>query len=1088
MNLKRAIVYVSEAEKEKKRTIEETVSSVLATYPNSLLVELDADQINSLESQGLNLEIQEGSRMIRLRAVEFDTSEKAPSPPQILTLSAAEMEEKRNYWIVQFVGPVKSEWREKIEELGGKLQNYIPENAFLVEMTSETKKKAEELPFVEWVGVYQPVYKVSPLLMGRKKRAAPSELSTLSISTEAFKPGPGGNVNVMVHDPADLKRVSEVIEELGGTVVTAGKDTIRASLDLSQIDKVARMVEVKWIEPYVLPELFNDVAAEIMAVPPVWETCELDGEGEIVAVADTGLDTGKNDNTMHEDFKGRIDSIHSWPISKGYDNYVNNPGADDGAADKDLGHGTHVAGSVLGNGAQSDDDIRGMAYEAQLVFQAIEQWIDWKNPAWTDEYGLAGIPDDLNELFQQAYDDGARIHTNSWGSIKDSQGNLAEGQYLISSRQIDEFMWKNKDMVILFAVGNSGRDGDSNGVIDEDSLSIQACAKNCISVGASENNRPPGSKPAPGYDIPWGTGSWLTKFPENPIKDDHVSDNPEGMAAFSSRGPTDDGRIKPDVVAPGTNILSVRSSKATGHGWGLLPTSDSRRPYYMYMGGTSMATPLTAGVVALIRQYLRKVRDHNEPSAALVKAILIHGAISMEGQYNPSEVGPVPDVNQGWGRVNLRNSVSPDLPVIMEFKDDPADALGTGEYKEFAFKVANDTEPFKATLVWTDYPSDPSTGGLVNKLRVSVIPPSGPTEYGVPENNNVQQVTIENPLLGVHTVRIWAKEVNEGGKQDFALVVSGGMTPPVDVYIRDNVDDTGDRHTGSISNSPDIILRNEEVPNPQGEFGEGSGNEDRLDLSDEAIAGHENYIYVRIRNRGELPAKNVKATVYWSEVGTLITPDQWNLVGSIPILEVPEGDDLTVSDPIPWSDTPGKGHYCFVGLIGNCKDPAPDINLEDLSIWDNYCSFIRRYNNVTWKNFNVVEPPPPEEGTGYMELPFLTPGALDKTRQMQLEIVANLPRRALLWYEVRPNIIDGRHFRERGVDRKRDRARLEIKPHGTTKFIVRFPAQSKAKSKLVAYIPEEERNNEYKIFARQLYRRKEVGRVTWLITPRRRTR
>ncbi len=1088
MNLKKAIVYASEAEKEKRHKVEESVSNVLATYPNSLLVEVDPDQIKSLKDQGLRLEIQERAQMIRLRAVEFDTSEKAPSPPHIFSLTAAEIEEKRNYWIVQFVGPVKPEWSEKIRDLGGKLHSYIPENAFLVEMTSETKEKVQELPFVNWIGLYEPVYKVSPLLMGRKMKAAPSELSTLSVNTETFRPVPEGNINVMVHDTADLKRVSEVIEELGGTIAATGKDTIRASLDLSKVDRLAKMVEVKWVEPYVLPELFNDVAAKIMDVKLVSETHGLDGEGQIVAVADTGLDTGKDDNSMHDDFEGRIVSLHSWEIPAAFHQYLDNTTWDDGPADLGSGHGTHVAGSVLGNGTQSNGSIQGMAFKARLVLQAVEQWVDWKK--WVeDQYGykdgyyLLGIPDDLNELFQQAYNDGARIHTNSWG-------NTLYGQYTSGSRDIDAFIWGHKDMIVLFAAGNSGTDiSPSNGVIDEDSLSSQACAKNCISVGASESYRLTG-----GYQKTYGF-AWSQKFPRNPIRDDRVSNNSEGMAAFSSRGPTDDGRIKPDVVAPGTNILSARSSKASGHGWGLLPANDPNRPYYLYMGGTSMATPLTAGTVALIRQHLVENCNHENPSAALMKAILIHGAAPMAGQYSPPEVGQVPDINQGWGRVNLKDSLFPDLPVRMEFRDDPTDTLGTGEQKDFTFEVVDDTVPLKATLVWTDFPSNPTTGGgLVNRLRLSVISPTNVTVQGSPENNNVQQVIIDTPQKGVYTVRVEGVQISTqattiGEKQDFALVVSGGIPPPVDLYIRDFVGDTGDPHTGSISASPDIILRPEKVQNPQTSFGEGSGTEDDYTLGCEAEAGQNNYIYVRVRNRGSLPAENVKATVYWAPVATLLTPNLWTLVDSEIIPSVSEGNVLTVSDEIIWkaSGIPETGHYCFVGIIGNDEDPAPD--LEDFSDWDKFEHFIRAYNNVTWRNFNVVDnKPDPEEDPNYVVLPFFAPGALDKARQMQLEVVAKLPKGARVLFEMRPNLIDGRQLKELGVDPRRDRARLPAKPRGAVTLRVRFPAKSKARGKLLIYIPKEKRDDEYEVFVRQLYRGKEVGRVTWRLVPRERIR
>lgn len=771
---KRALVHVHEAETEKRRKVRESVSKVLADYPAFLLVEADADQIDSLKDQKIKVEVQKKAHKIRLRAVEFDPSE-IPTPPQKFMLRAAEIEEKSQYWIVQVVGPIKPEWGEKIKELGGKLHGHIPDHALLVYMTPQIKEQVAELPFVEWVGLYEPAYKVSPLLMGRKKRAAPDEMRTLSLSTEEFKPAPEGNITVMVHNPDDLEAICKEIEKLGGTVVSTGKDTIRVSMDVSQIHKIAKKVEVKWIEPYTLPELFNDKACTIIGANVIWDTHGLDGEGQIVAVADTGLDTGVNDDSMHEDFRGRIVHLYSWKIPEELRPYLKNTKWDDGPGDYDSGHGTHVTGSILGDGTRSNGVIRGMAFKARVVFQAVEQYVEWKTYAkllgHEDGYYLVGLPHNLSELFQQAYDAGARIHSNSWG---DKQ----HGQYTLSARDIDEFVWNHKDMVILFAAGNDGQDANSDGVIEGDSLGSQPCAKNCISVGASENERLTG-----GYNPPDGRcgtyGScWPETFPVDPIKDDRVSDNPEGMAAFSSRGPTDDGRIKPDVVAPGTNILSMRSSQATEHGWGLLAPDDERRPYYMFMGGTSMATPIAAGAVTLIRQYLVRNCSH-EPSAALVKAVLIHGASPLTGQYNPPEVKGVPDCNQGWGRVDLKNSLFPDPPVKMEFKDDLSHAVGTGEHKEFTFTIAEGI-PFKATLVWTDYPGDPETGGsLVNTLRLSVIPPDDTVVFGSPANNNVQHITIHDPQPGVYTVQVQGLNVGThvitGEKQDFALVVSGPL-------------------------------------------------------------------------------------------------------------------------------------------------------------------------------------------------------------------------------------------------------------------------------------------------------------------------
>src|SRR5262249_25625065 len=152
-------------------------------------------------------------------------------------------------------------------------------------------------------------------------------------------------------------------------------------------------------------------------------------------------------------------------------------------------------------------------------------------------------------------------------------------------------------------------------------------AKNCLTVGASENNRP---EPALRPEAPWN-GAW-SKIGSRwrfMTRAGNVAENPQGMACFSSRGPTDDGRIKPEVVAPGTSILSVRSSVArTNPLWGDLPASHTLHGLYCWSGGTSMSTPLVAGVAALIRQYLVEQRHHVEPgskpSGALIKAMLVN--------------------------------------------------------------------------------------------------------------------------------------------------------------------------------------------------------------------------------------------------------------------------------------------------------------------------------------------------------------------------------------------------------------------------------------------------------------------------------
>ena len=309
-----------------------------------------------------------------------------------------------------------------------------------------------------------------------------------------------------------------------------------------------------------------------------------------------------------------------------------------------------------------------------------------------------------------------------------------------------------------------------------------------------------------------------------------------------------------------------------------------------------------------------------------------------------------------------------------------------------------------------------------------------------------------------------------------------------DVYVRDFVGDTGDPHSNMISMSPDVILTNDSVADPQAAFGPGSGTENDYDVGDDAEIGQENYVYVRARNRGGSDAASVKATVYWSEVSTLVTPDMWSRVGSTVLPNIPDGDQLTVSDAISWpaADIPPEGHYCFVALIGNGSDPAP--TPADFEDFDDFKEFIRVNNNATWKNFNVVDNvPPPDAGTGdYVPLEFLAAGAPDRARKMRLEIVGRLPRQADVILEVPEQFAHllrgpGRPVKE---DRRKGARYVPINPSGRTPFEHGlFPAGARIPLRLLVKIPEELRAREFDIFARQFHQDHEVGRVTWRLAP-----
>ena len=781
-------------------TIKESGCEVLAEYPDTVLVRLeDEGQERDLRSKGLEI-IEALTPPVRVLGLSFAmadaVSTEAAMPPPDAT--------RPNYYVAQLVGPASGEWLKTLDTLECTVVGSLPGEALLLKCSPEKIESVRNETWVEGVASYRPAMKVSPKLRGDQH--ASLAVAELTMTPEAVLGGQPQLVEVTPFPGENVEEVSAKIQAAGARIISQSGQAIRAIATQDAIRAAADDLGVEAIQPFAFPEFHNDVARGVMNVPAngAFSPGTLQGAGQIVAIADSGLDTGAV-NTVHADFQGRTDDIVSFGTSfpPQVADLVDGPlNTDDGAADTNSGHGTHVAGSVLGNGAaavasNAGSVPAGTAPQARLYFQAVEQEVDFKSvaqliqegiavpPNWPPgRVGLYGLPDDLEQLFTPAYNAGTRIHTNSWGAP-------VFGVYNESSRDVDRFMWEHRDFLAIYSAGNSGTDGNGDAQIDADSIGSPGTAKNCLTVGASENNRPNGSNPAPGANVTWPSFNF-TRFSQMGAAG-HVSDDPDGIACFSSRGPTDDGRTKPDVVAPGTNVLSTRSSLVGPDPlWGdVTPSSDPLNGDYCWSGGTSMSTPLVAGLAACVREHLVSQRNHLQdgvrPSGALIKAFLVNGAQPVNGQF-PGEVPNGLNGVSGFGLVDGVGTVAPGQLGIAAFDDDPNNAVETGQIRTFPVEAANLNEPLKVTMCWTDRHS-PGSGGLQNRLYLQVVDPNGVVLQGDAApfptvTNNVQQVTIASPIQGAYTIRVRGVSVIEQAPgatpganptQDFALVMSNGI-------------------------------------------------------------------------------------------------------------------------------------------------------------------------------------------------------------------------------------------------------------------------------------------------------------------------
>ncbi len=711
---------------------------------------------------------------IDLGSVTIDTSAEPASIDAALSSDGSS-----RYLIVQLDGPATSDELAALAAGVDRIYGYLPHNSFLVRVGSGQPLAS----LAAWAGEYRPEHKIA-----RAVREVADRIASGAAGDEAQ------TIMVQAYPDADLGRIAGEVAALpeaelvgmgAGARFSRMRLRVPADRAVAVAESLAAIPEVMWIDVDGQRALLNDTTIWVgqsgvtaARTTPVFDN-GIHGEGQVVGFIDTGVDV---DSCFFRDTERGLPPQNACDGGVAVDPAQRKVLAVDflwanecagGIAGNEWdtrGHGTHVAGTLTGDNFARPivhDPADGMAPGAKLIVQDAGFGAD----ACGSLPGIGCPVVDLKPFFEQAYTQGARLHSNSWG---DRQNAVPHNIYTAASEDVDEFMWTHPDFLLFFSAGNSGSNPGS--------VFSPSTAKNAVSVGATLR-----------------------------------ATNAESMAVFSGCGPTADDRVKPDITIPGAGIISARGDNNVA----------TNNCTSIAMTGTSMATPAAAGLGALIRQYYTDgfypsgaavPSDGFAPSAALVKATLLNSARQM---LAPA-AGTIPGNCQGWGRILLDDALFfPGQARRVFVADDPGFPQGgAGEERTYTF-IVRENESLKATLVWTDFPSTPAAAiNLVNDLDLEVAGPPGTFlgnvfSGGVSQpggsadrRNTVEQVLLRTPGAGVYTITVRAFNVPVG-PQPFALILTGDATrnqPPVA--------DAGPDQTGPIGT--EVLLDGTASTDPDG--------------------------------------------------------------------------------------------------------------------------------------------------------------------------------------------------------------------------------------------------------------------------------
>ncbi len=505
-----------------------------------------------------------------LRAGAFDPVVDTPAvPPALQRMLAANQPGLR---LVQFTGPIQDDWYTAMIKAGLAVVTYLPDYAYVVWGDGAAVTRLQANAPLRWSGIYQPAYALSP------------DLAEQAATTEPVA------VTVQLYNHIGVENTLRAIEAqadrvLGPASPVLTYQNLRLTIAADQLNWLAAQPEVVNVEPYVAPHKLDEIQDQIMAGNLNAGGTQPSGPGymtrltstigftttanayPIVDVTDDGIDNG-GVTPLHPDF-------WAFGLTNTVDRLIYNYNwTTDASANGLDGHGNLNASIVAGY-----NDKVGAPYEDGSGFNFGLGVNPFGRVAGSKVFANGGswsAPTTNTPIISNTYSLGARISTNSWGSTTYGAYTTDDQEYdsLVRDAQPGSGAYAgNQPMITIFSAGNDGSSANTTG--------SPGNAKNVFTVGASENYRP----------------TWTDGCAIGPTG----ADNAQDIIGFSSRGPTDDSRIKPDIVAPGTHIEGTASQTTGYNGSGVcdqyMPVGQT---LYAASSGTSHSAPAVAGAASLL--------------------------------------------------------------------------------------------------------------------------------------------------------------------------------------------------------------------------------------------------------------------------------------------------------------------------------------------------------------------------------------------------------------------------------------------------------------------------------------------------------